>query len=369
MLGMPRLIVDSTDRNSDLRYACAFKTTGDPVVFMLLKGSPWLVVPVMEREPARAVMEPLGGRVLAPADLALSPADRRSVGAWACALLRLAGVREVVVGGNFPVDVADKLRGRRIKVHIAAGPLFAERSVKQDRELAYCRKSQRAATAAMRAAAGLIREASIDESGRLRLGQRVLTSEMVKTRIEETLFGLGCSGEGTIVACGADSALPHHRGRGTLRAGLPIVIDIFPCHRHSGYYGDLTRTIVRGQSGPRLKEMLQAVREAHRAALAMVRAGVAASSVHHAAEKVFARRGMVTDLSLDPPRGFIHSTGHGVGLDVHEAPWLGRSRERLRAGQVVTVEPGWYEPGFGGVRIEDTVVVTRDGFCPLARCR
>ncbi len=368
MKSIPRLMVDSSDRNSDLRYACAFQTTSDAVVFLKHRQQVWLVVPLMEREHAAAAMRSSGGRVLAPADLGLCALDRRRVSAWAYGLLRSTGIKEVAVAADFPVATADMLRRRRIRVHVVCGPLFPEREIKHRRELLCCMASQRAAVAALRVAAALIRDTAIDTRGRLLHDGTVLTSESVRARIEQVLFAHHCTGADTIVSCGADSALPHHRGSGPLWAGRPIVIDIFPQHRQHGYHGDLTRTLVRGPIPARLRRMMDAVGSARQAALAQIRAGVSAAKVHHAAVQTFSRLGMTTDLHADPPSGFIHSTGHGVGLDVHEAPTLGSGRNRLRTGQVITVEPGWYEPGFGGVRIEDTVTVTRDGYQLLARC-
>ncbi len=368
MKTLPRLIVDSADRSSDLRYACPFGTTGDAVVFLQHGKRRCVVVPVMEREHAAAMMRPLGGEVLTPADLGLSPSDRRRVSVWAYELLRSTGIREVAVGGSFPLVVADALRRRRIRIHVVPGSLYPEREIKSRRELGCCRESQRAAVAAVREAAAMIRDTTLDARGRLLYGGLVLTSEQVRVRIEQVLFDHHCTGPDTIVSCGPDSALPHHRGAGPLWAGRPIVIDIFPRHRRHGYHGDLTRTLVRGPAPARLRRMLEAVHSAQRAAMDRIRAGISAAAVHRAAGSVFGNLGMKTDLTAEPPRGFIHATGHGLGLDVHEAPTLGSGKHRLRAGQVVTVEPGWYEPGFGGVRIEDTVVVTGKGCRRLARC-
>lgn len=368
MKSMPRLIVGRSDRNMDLRYACAFRTPSDDVVFLKHREKDWLVAPLMEREHAAAALQPSGGRVYTPADLGLRPMDRRRLSAWAYGLVRILGIKQVAVAPDFPLAIAEALRRRRIRVHGVGGALFPEREFKNAREIQACTTSQRAAVAALRNAVALIRGATIDAHGGLLHNGKRLTSETVRERIDTILFRHQCTATDTIVSCGADSALPHHRGNGPLRAGQPIVIDIFPQHRRHGYHGDLTRTLVRGPMPARLAAIMTAVRTAQRAALAKVRAGVAASTVHQAAVGTFARMGMTTDIRTAPPSGFIHSTGHGIGLDVHEAPTLGAGNNRLRAGQVVTVEPGWYEPGFGGVRIEDTVTVTRDGYKFLARC-
>jgi Xaa-Pro aminopeptidase len=171
-----------------------------------------------------------------------------------------------------------------------------------------------------------------------------------------------CRGEETIVACGRDAADPHERGSGPLSAREAIVIDIFPQHMEHGYWGDLTRTVVKGQPGPKLVALYRAVKEAQRAALKAIKPRVQVCTVHKAAQQVFEKAGFATGITDGFPQGFIHSTGHGVGLDIHEPPSLGDSTARLREGQVITVEPGLYYRTLGGVRIEDTVVVTKEGW-------
>jgi Xaa-Pro aminopeptidase len=161
---------------------------------------------------------------------------------------------------------------------------------------------------------------------------------------------------------------PHERGHGPLRAGQPIVIDIFPRHKVHGYWGDITRTVARGPVLPAVRRMYGAVKAAQQAALRRLKPGVSGVTVHQTVEQVLEERGFKTRVGDGVAEGFIHGTGHGVGLDIHEAPPLGKSKGRLRAGHVVTVEPGLYYPGLGGVRVEDTVVITRGGWRYLATC-
>jgi Xaa-Pro aminopeptidase len=219
----------------------------------------------------------------------------------------------------------------------------------------------------MRAAVRCIRGAAISRSGRLLHAGRPLTSASLKELIERTLLAAQCVAEDTIVAVGPQGARPHDAGSGPLRAGVPVVIDIFPRDKETGYWGDITRTVVRGPAPPAIRRMHRAVLAAQKLALAMIRPGVEVRAVQRAVEEHFRKMGYET--SLAPPgreRGFIHGVGHGVGLDIHEAPGLRHESGRLRAGHVVTVEPGLYYPGIGGVRIEDTVVVTRTGHKILA---
>jgi len=163
----------------------------------------------------------------------------------------------------------------------------------------------------------------------------------------------------TIVAAGERSALPHARpGAARLKAGHLVLIDMGALA--NGYASDMTRMLCLGVPSRKLRHMYNAVLEAQMAAIDAIRPGVPAAKVDRAARRVLRAHGL--------EKLFVHSTGHGVGLEIHESPRLGKqSRDRLEAGMVVTVEPGVYLEGFGGIRIEDTVVVTSDGAEVLTR--
>ena len=242
------------------------------------------------------------------------------------------------------------------------------RAVKSGEEVKKIQESQQAAVIAMRAAMALIASAEITRRDGLAIRGRALTSEMVRRLITHTLLEQDCSGKGTIVACGPQSVDPHALGTGPLMAHQPIVIDIFPQHEAHGYWGDLTRTVVRGTPTPALRRMYHAVRAAQGAALATIRAGVSCRRVHRAAADEFVRRGYDTRAIDGRAVGFIHSVGHGVGLAIHEWPRVSLNDTRLRKGHVITVEPGLYYPDIGGIRVEDTVMVTTDGWRGLVPC-
>jgi Xaa-Pro aminopeptidase len=189
-----------------------------------------------------------------------------------------------------------------------------------------------------------------------------LTSERVKEAIEVTLLRHGCGLDDTIVACGADAADPHDRGSGPLLAGEPVIVDIFPRSKATKYHADMTRTFCRGEPTETVEEWYDLTRTAQDAALAAIEPGVTGAAVHDAVCEVYEDAGLPTLRSDETTEtGFIHSTGHGVGLDVHERPRVAPGGEELEPGHVVTVEPGLYDPAVGGVRIEDLVVVTEDG--------
>jgi Xaa-Pro aminopeptidase len=215
----------------------------------------------------------------------------------------------------------------------------------------------------MAAAENAIQEASVDADGQLVYQGEPLTSERVKQAIEITLLEHGCGLDETIVACGQQAADPHNRGSGPLQANEPIIVDIFPRDKSTGYHSDMTRTFCKGEPSETLREWYDLTEEALAAALAAVAPDNTGGDVHAAACEVYEDAGLPTFRS-DPATevGFIHSTGHGVGLDVHERPRLSTDGGDLVPGQVITVEPGLYDPKVGGVRIEDIVIVTEDGY-------
>jgi Xaa-Pro aminopeptidase len=272
------------------------------------------------------------------------------------------GVGSVAVPARFPVGTADGLREEGVAVAVdESDTVTAIRAVKTPEEVEYVRTAQRANERAMARAEELVADAEVVQ-GVLHRDGDPLTSEAVRREIERTLLEEGCALDETIVACGADAADPHDRGSGPLRADEPVVVDIFPRDKETGYHADMTRTFVRGDPDPTLREWFDLTDRARQAALDAVEPGVTGSAVHDAACDVYEDAGLPT-LRADPDAetGFIHSTGHGVGLDVHELPRVAPDGEELEPGNVVTVEPGLYDPAVGGVRIEDLVVVTESG--------
>jgi Xaa-Pro aminopeptidase len=241
--------------------------------------------------------------------------------------------------------------------------LKARRELKEPAELAAIESAQRAAERAMQAAMDLIAGSLVDDDGLLYAGEVPVTSERLRTAIDASLLEDKCSGEGTITAWGPDSAQPHNRGHGPIRAGQPIVVDIFPRHNEYRYHADMTRTFSKGAPDPQLARMYELTNAALDLALGLIRAGTTGRAVFEAVCRHYEDHGCATYLRNNtfPEAGFIHSLGHGVGLSVHEGPRLGRPENVLREGEIITVEPGLYVPGLGGVRIEDMVVVTAVG--------
>ncbi|MFB6079342.1 MAG: M24 family metallopeptidase [Halarchaeum sp.] len=281
------------------------------------------------------------------------------------------GAGSVATNARFPLATADDLRERGVSVAADRGDrVGAVRAVKTDDEVEAVRAAQRANEAAMRTAEDLIADADVEDGVLVRDGEP-LTSERVKEEIEVALLRRGCALDETIVACGADAAEPHNRGSGPLRAGETVVVDIFPRDKSTNYHADMTRTFVKGDPSAEAREFYDVTERAFEAAFDALEPGATGGDVHGAACDVFEDAGYPT-LRADPSTetGYIHSTGHGVGLDVHEGPRLSDGAdEELEPGNIVTVEPGLYDPDVGGVRIEDIAVVTEDGYEDLTDYR
>lgn len=364
-LTAPVLIIGSPGDPSDLRYKTGFSAV-DPMVFLQAGGAQYIVVPLLEL--GRAKKTTPRATVFVPQDLGIPRLRRRYVEEWAAALLHRLKIRRVRVPSTFPAGVFARLARARVRMDVVNGPLFPERAVKTSREVANITESQRASVAAMKAAIALIAASRADRKGFLVSGGQRLTSERVRYEIDQTLLAHDCAARDTIIAGGSQAADPHDRGSGPLRAGETIVIDIFPQHKKHGYWGDITRTVVKGRGSPELRRMYAAVEVAQKSALKKIRAGVRTCAIHEEVQRVFAEKKFETSVKDGVARGFFHGTGHGVGLDIHEAPSVSLTDDILRAGQVITVEPGLYYPELGGVRIEDTVVVTKTGWRYLAAC-
>jgi len=275
------------------------------------------------------------------------------------------GLRSAIVPAAFPLELADHLRASGLDL-TPDRPAFAERRrVKNDAEIEGIRRAQRAAEAAMDAARELLRRAQTDGE-RLVVDGEPLTSEWLKRVIGDVFSAHDVAADELIVSHGPQSAVGHELGFGPIAPREPIVIDIWPRDRETSCFADMTRTFCVGEPPEELAEMHRLVKQALDEAIAKVAAGVSGHAVFRGTCELFQQHGYRTQLTKDMgevlEEGFIHGLGHGVGLEVHEEPGLGLAEGGpLVAGDVVTVEPGLYRPGFGGCRLEDLLLVTDDG--------
>jgi Xaa-Pro aminopeptidase len=277
---------------------------------------------------------------------------------------RRFGIERAAVPSTFPLEVADHLRANGIEVIADREHFVRRRRVKNEAELAGIRRAQHAAEAGMTAARELLRSAE-QQNGDLVLDGEPLTCERLKMAVEQAFTANGAFADEFIVSHGPQTAVGHEMGSGPIAPGEPVCLDLFPRDRESGCFADMTRVFVVGEPSEELAEYHRLCREALEASVAAVKPGVAGSELHRICSSVFEEHGYPTLLSKQPGEvlkdGFYHSLGHGVGLEVHEDPALGRGPGELVAGDVIAVEPGLYRHGYGGCRLEDLVLVTEDG--------
>jgi len=357
-----RILISSAKNAADIRYLCGAEPPETAV--LITDGSRGtLIVSEMEYNRLRRTVK-RSIAVVHPEQIGSS--WKKGAADW---IKKSAAGEKFCVSTDFPLGLAEKLRRSGYKIKISEEPICPQREIKTADEISAVQNAQRAAVAAMNAAIKQIASAEIGKDGLLRYGKTVLTSEAVRATICHTLLDRECIAEETIVACGPHSADPHERGTGPLCAGQPIVLDIFPRSSATGYWGDITRTVCRGPASAELKKMYNAVKAAQLAALRAVKAGAWTDIVHKTGADLMAARGFKTETINGRPQGFIHGTGHGVGLEIHEAPRVSSAvHKKLRAGNIITIEPGLYYHELGGIRIEDTILVTKDGYKMLAPC-
>jgi Xaa-Pro aminopeptidase len=369
--GQNLLVIGAPEHDADAYHLSGFLAP-DPVICLRVAGKTYLAVSSLEY--GRAEKEAPVDRLLSHDELEITRLARElksGAKAYAAAVANLledlgALNSPLVVPADFGVVYADELRARGVTLTPDGKVFDGLRRAKTEGEIAHIEKTQEAIEAACAHAVEILEEAGVRDDGTLEWRGETLTSERLRGEIDVELLRRGCAADGTIVAGGPQGADPHERGHGPLKAGESIIVDIFPVDLATRYYSDMTRTFVKGEPDDGLQEMYDAVLQSQEAALSMIRAGVNGKDVHEKVAEVLHEAGYKTnvhDQEEGQPltEGFFHGTGHGVGLEIHEAPRVSLADDTLIAGDVISVEPGVYDPEVGGVRIEDLVVVTEDG--------
>jgi Xaa-Pro aminopeptidase len=365
------LICGDTLRSPELRHEVPLGI-GDPFLYLEIDGRRAVLTNVLEvdriaqqaPELERLLGEQFGRDELIAQGLSYEQIDRELY----VRAVRELGIAAAAVPPDFPLGVADRLRAEGIEL-TPDDELFVERRRhKTDAELAGIRRAARAAVAGVDECARVLREAEIDGDG-LRYGGEVLTSELLRARVREVCARLGAPAPDDIIVAPMrpGDAVGHEAGSGPLPAHAPICLDLWPQDEASGCWADMTRTWVRGDITDAMADLHRLVLEAHERSLAVTRPGVPGVEIYGAACDVFEAAGHPTQRTKKPgetlQHGFYFGLGHGVGLEVHEAPALGRTgRAPLISGDVVAVEPGTVDPQHGGMRVEDLVLVTDGGY-------
>jgi len=352
--GADAYVAYASSRDADMRYLTHF-TTSDPFVFFKKPGERGVII-ISQMETGRASRE-ASAAVMTRTQAGFPDILKKEKDPCRATAAMIAGLvgKKILIPPNFPVALANAL-SEHCSLTVDIGTVMEMRSKKRRQEILVMKHVQKVTQKAMGLAVSLIRSASV-KKGILHIDRQPLTAEYVKYSMHCMLLEHGCSAVDTIVSCGEETAIPHMTGTGPLKSDEPIVIDLFPVEEKSGYYADMTRTVVKGEPSTDILAMYDALRQAKQLGISRVKAGVLGSDVHQTVVDFFKDHGYESNT-----RGFVHNLGHGVGLQVHELPTVGPAGKSLVSGNVITIEPGLYFPGTGGVRLEDIGAVTAKGF-------
>ena len=356
------LIVADSDRDADMLYAVGMFVP-DPFIYLRLNGKCHIVLNDLEIDRARR--EAKHCKIISWSRCLKQlqrDGEKLSVARVIRSVLRQKRISKVIVPGTFPLALADELRKLRINLKCKKGAFFPERARKSAEEV------KRISAALMMAEVGLaegiqaLKNAKAGRNRRLIYRNNPLTSEKLRAIIDTAILQAGGLANHTIVAGGDQACDPHACGHGVLRADEAIVIDVFPRSQKTGYFGDITRTVVKGRASEAVRKLYDTVQRGQDIAFDLLRHNERSGDVHSKVQEFFIREGYKTGRHKGRMEGFFHGTGHGVGMEIHEAPRMGpNSKDKLLSGHVVTVEPGLYYPGLGGVRLEDMALVTSNG--------
>ena len=362
------LIYGDTMRSPELRHEVPVLIP-DPFLYAEKDGRRVVILHSLEIPRVREDAPDL--EIVALENLGTDELFARGLKAWEIELevavrgCRELGVDHAVVPPSFPLGHADHLRANGVQVTVERDLFDNRRRAKTSTEIAGIRRAQRACEAALDASRELLRRAQANGAG-LEVDGEPLTCERIKRVIEDVFADHDVEGSDMIVSHGPQTAVGHNMGSGQIAPNEPIVFDLFPRDRTTGCYSDMTRTYVVGDPSDEIKEWYALVKRALETSTAGVRPGVNGRTLFELVCEQFHEAGYKTQLNKEPGEvledGFFHSLGHGVGLEVHELPSMGRSGQDLVPGDVITIEPGLYRSGYGGLRLEDIVLVTDDGY-------
>lgn len=367
-----RFLYSESEHGADMFHAAGFRAP-DPFVWLESRGKTSVLLSDLEIDRGRreATVDEVASWSEWEGKLAGKTGSKPPAAAVIASFLKARGGRAPLVPSDFPLGLARALQQQGITVTPAEGMFLPERQIKTDAEIRLLTEATRITEAGMERAFEILRASVAGRGNLLRWGGATLDSERLRTEIEQAILRAGgIPGGNSIVACGEQACDPHERGHGPLQSGKLIILDLFPRARN-GYYGDLTRTVVKGSSSPEQARLWEVCLLGQKLALGSLRSGADGAEIHRGVTEFFRDNGYPTERVKDARgverwSGFFHGTGHGLGLDLHEEPRFGAGK--MRTGQVFTIEPGLYIPGIGGVRHEDVALITRTGHKSLSRC-
>jgi Xaa-Pro aminopeptidase len=357
------LMMSDSDHDANMLYAVGMFVP-DPFIYLRIKNKCHIVLGDLEIDRARKQASHCRIVSLSQCYKKLRKPNQPAPGFARVIhhLLSSKGIHRVLVPANFPHGMAGELRRLKIKVEVKEGWFFPEREFKTPEEV------KKISAALMMAEVGLAEGIQVLKSSKIGKNRRLihhgvaLTAEKLRAIIDIAVIQAGGLASHTIVAGGRQACDPHDRGSGPLRAHEPIIIDVFPRSQKTGYFGDITRTVVKGRAKEEIRRLYHTVAQGHELAFQKLRHGVPANEVHKTVQQCFEQQGYKTGKKNGHMEGFFHGTGHGLGLELHESPRASaNSLDILQAGHVITIEPGLYYPSLGGVRLEDVAYITQKG--------
>ena len=363
MRGENLLMVADSEHDANMLYAVRMFVP-DPFIYLRLDGKCHVLMSDLEIDRARTQAPHC--RVLSLSQcqktLKRDGVKKPTMAHVIRFVLQRKRVKKLTVPYNFPTGLARELGKLRVKVRVKPGPFFPDRALKSAEEV------KKISAALMMAEVGLaegiqaLKNAKVGRKRRLMYHNVPLTSEKLRAIIDTAILQAGGLASNTIVAGGRQGCDPHERGHGQLRSNEPIIIDVFPRSQKTGYFGDITRTVVKGRASEGLRRAYHTVARGQEVALENMRDRAGGRDVHEKVQEFFNKEGFKTGKLDGRMQGFFHGTGHGVGMEIHEAPRMGpNSTDTLRKGHVITIEPGLYYLELGGVRLEDMALLTRNG--------
>jgi Xaa-Pro aminopeptidase len=356
-----RLMYAPSGHDADMLYATHF-FADDPFLWWEARGKRHLALSALEIDRARPIAL---GQVHELTEFFPRDPRKRSTVDLIAGVAKSCRTKSFLVPEQFPAGLLEKLRAAGLKITVSTEPFFPERSRKTKEEVAALTVALRVAEAGLRRGIDVLRASKIGRRNALTWQKTPLTSEILRAEMDSAVLRAGGSPANTIVAGGEQGCDPHERGHGPLRANEAIVLDIFPRHARNYYYGDLTRTVVKGRASEALRKQYATVQEGKRWVMGKMRHGADGPALQKELIERFKTEGFPTEQRNGRWVGMFHGVGHGLGLDLHESPRFAAGK--LFTGLSITVEPGLYYPGVGGVRIEDVVVVGKTGVKNLTR--
>ena len=355
------LIIADSEHSADMLYATGMFVP-DPFIYLRVRGRSFLCMSDLELD--RAAKEAPHCEILSLTRIqkllkkqGIDKAGWGEVAAW---MLQKYRINRIAVPNTFPLKMAELITQRIPKIKLMPQDVFPERMIKTPAEVRLIGQALRMTEVGLKVAIQTLKQSRKGQRSELHFRGSKLTSERLRSIIHTAICQEGGQASNTIVAGGNQGCDPHDRGSGVLKADTPIILDIFPRVESTGFFGDMTRTVVRGKASDEVRKQYAAVQEAQESAIDMARDGVTGDAIHQQVESVFARHGYKTGRIKGRMSGFFHGTGHGLGLEIHEWPRMGRqSADIMRPGHVMTVEPGLYYHGIGGVRIEDVILIRK----------